>query len=156
MASAQTLSEIPVTRRSIFEEPRGHNTLDPPRTLQLPNPEYVVYTDSELEHVRKEYFDMPRHGQERGCRRCGLVRNTVTNMVSIMRASSTDFMYPSKNDVLAMAKRLVDYYPMLQDDSLNCKHTWDSKITFEGTSYSYIVCTFRRSLIRTGNERTEY
>ncbi|KAK9977288.1 hypothetical protein ABG768_019109 [Culter alburnus] len=131
LASAQTQSEIPATRRSIFEEPRGHNTLDPPRTLQLPNPEYVVYTDSELEHVRKEYFDLQRVGQERGCRlskelRCRLVRNTVTNMVSIMRASSTDFMYPSKNDVFAMAKRLVDYYPMLRDDSVNCKHTSDS------------------------------
>ncbi len=111
------------TRHSIFEEPSGH----PPRTLQLPNPEYVVYTDSELEHVRKEYFDLQRVGQERGCSlskelRCRLVRNTVTNMVSIMRASSTDFMYPSKNDVLAMAKRLVEYYPMLRDDSVNCKH----------------------------------
>ncbi|CAM4598803.1 unnamed protein product [Leuciscus chuanchicus] len=96
LTSAQTPSEIPVTtKHSIFEEPSGH----PPRTLQLPNPEYVVYTD---------------------------MRNTVTNMVSIMRASSTDFMYPSKNDVLAMAKRLVDYYPMLRDDSVNCKHISDS------------------------------
>ncbi|KAA0721437.1 hypothetical protein E1301_Tti023197 [Triplophysa tibetana] len=128
LTSAQTPSEIPVTtRHSIFEEPSGH----PPRTLQLPNPEYVVYTDSELEHVRKEYFDLQRVGQERGFSlskelRCRLVRNTVTNMVSIMRASSTDFMYPSKNDVLAMAKRLVEYYPMLRDDSVNCKHISDS------------------------------
>ncbi len=111
-----------------FEEPSGHNTLDPPRTLQLPNPEYVLYTDSELEHVRKAYFDLQRTGQERGCRlskelRCRLVRNTVTNMVSIMRASSTDYMYPSKNDILAMAKRLVEYYPMLRDDCVNCKHS---------------------------------
>ncbi|KAK7150817.1 hypothetical protein R3I93_011927 [Phoxinus phoxinus] len=127
LTSAQTPSIPVTTRHSIFEEPSGH----PPRTLQLPNPEYVVYTDSELEHVRKEYFNLQRVGQERGCRlskelRCRLVRNTVTNMVSIMRASSTDFMYPSKNDVLAMAKRLVDYYPMLRDDSVNCKHISDS------------------------------
>ncbi|KAG7333087.1 hypothetical protein KOW79_003222 [Hemibagrus wyckioides] len=47
-------------------------------------------------------------------------------MVSIMRASSTDYMYPYKNDVLAMVKRLVEYYPMLQDDSVNCKHSSDS------------------------------
>ncbi len=128
-AQTHTLPDGPATtRRSTFEEPSGHNTLDPPRTLQLPNPEYVLYTDSELEHVRKEYFDLQRTGQERGCRlskelRCRLVRNTVTNMVSIMRASSTDYMYPSKNDILAMAKRLVEYYPMLRDDSVNCKHS---------------------------------
>lgn len=128
-AQTHTLPDIPATtRRSTFEEPCGHYTLDPPRTLQLPNPEYVLYTDSELEHVRKEYFDLQRTGQERGCRlskelRCRLVRNTVTNMVSIMRASSTDYMYPSKNDILAMAKRLVEYYPMLRDDSVNCKHS---------------------------------
>lgn len=120
--------EIPVTtRRSNFEELSGLKTMDPPRTLQLPNPEYVVYTDSELEHVRKEYFDLQRVGQEKGCRlskelRCRLVRNTMTNMVSIMRASSTDFLYPSKNDVFAMSKRLVEYYPMLRDESVNCKH----------------------------------
>ncbi|XP_026114434.1 uncharacterized protein LOC113092877 isoform X2 [Carassius auratus] len=127
LTPTQTPSEIPVTTRHSIFEPSGH----PPRTLKLPNPEYVVYTDSELEHVRKEYFDLQRVGQERDCNlskelRCRLVRNTVTNMVSIMRASSTDFMYPSKNDMLAMAKRLVEYYPMLRDDSVNCKHIWDS------------------------------
>ncbi|KAL6464584.1 hypothetical protein MHYP_G00269010 [Metynnis hypsauchen] len=46
-------------------------------------------------------------------------------MVSIVRATTTEFMYPSKNDVQAMAKRLVEYYPMLRDNSVNCKHTWE-------------------------------
>ncbi|TRZ04151.1 hypothetical protein DNTS_000398, partial [Danionella cerebrum] len=83
-APAQAADIPETTRRSTFEHPSGQNTLDPPRTLQLPNPENVLYTDSELEHVRKEYFDLQRIGQERGCRlskelRCRLVRNTVTN-----------------------------------------------------------------------------
>ncbi|KAI4890347.1 hypothetical protein NFI96_013734 [Prochilodus magdalenae] len=45
-------------------------------------------------------------------------------MVSIIRATTTDFMYSSKNDVQAMAKRLVEYYLMLRDNTVNCKHTW--------------------------------
>ncbi|KAL7833760.1 hypothetical protein AOLI_G00287570 [Acnodon oligacanthus] len=56
--------------------------------------------------------------------RCRLVRNTLTNMVSIVRATTTEVMYPSKNDVQAMAKRLVEYYPVLRENSVNCKHTW--------------------------------
>ncbi|KAL7868619.1 hypothetical protein SRHO_G00100030 [Serrasalmus rhombeus] len=57
--------------------------------------------------------------------RCRLVRNTVTNMVSIIRATTTEFMYPSKNDFQAMAKRLEEYYPMLRDNSVNCRHPWE-------------------------------
>ncbi|KAL7874944.1 hypothetical protein SRHO_G00059140 [Serrasalmus rhombeus] len=99
-------------------------------TLHLPKPEYVVYTDSKLEHFRKQYFEMQRVGQEGGCSHskefhCRLVRNTLTNMVSIVRATTTEFMYPSKNDVHAMAKQLVKYYPVLRDNSVNCKHTWE-------------------------------
>ncbi|XP_049331201.1 uncharacterized protein LOC111189493 [Astyanax mexicanus] len=124
------VSETPRSSDPTPPQPDVQETLGSQRTLQLPNPEYVVYTDSELEHFRKQYFEMQRVGQERGCTlskelRCRLVRNTVTNMVSIIRATTTDFMYPSKNDVQAMAKRLVEYYPMLRDNSVNCKHTWE-------------------------------
>ncbi|KAL7871938.1 hypothetical protein SRHO_G00069210 [Serrasalmus rhombeus] len=114
----------------VSETPRSPDVQETPRTWQLPNPEYVVYTDSELEHIRKQYFEMQLVGQEGGCTlskelRCRLVRNTVTNMVSIIRATTTEFMYPSKNDFQAMAKRLVEYYPMLRDNSVNCRHPWE-------------------------------
>ncbi|MGH0136884.1 UNVERIFIED_CONTAM: hypothetical protein FKN15_019561 [Acipenser sinensis] len=62
----------------------------PKKVLQLPSPEYVIYTDTELEQVRKHYFEMKNIGREGGCilskeLRCRLVRNTMTNMVSILR-----------------------------------------------------------------------
>lgn len=102
----------------------------PKMTVQLPSPpEYVIYTDTELEQVRKHYFEMARNGQEQDCvmskeLRCRLVRNTVTSMISILRASSQkeDIKYPSKQEVIAMAKRLVEYYPMLQDNTFDEKH----------------------------------
>ncbi|KAI4888329.1 hypothetical protein NFI96_028573, partial [Prochilodus magdalenae] len=90
----------------------------------------LFHKEQELEHFGKQYFDMQRVGQEGGCTlskelHSRLVRNTVTNMVSIIRAV-TEFMYPSRNDVQTMAKRLVEYYPMLRDNTVNCKHTWES------------------------------
>ncbi|TKS64929.1 hypothetical protein D9C73_027721 [Collichthys lucidus] len=56
--------------------------------------------------------------------RCRLVRNTVTSMISILRAShqGEELRYPSKHEVTAMAKRLVEYYPMLQDEDESIKH----------------------------------
>ncbi|TKS64901.1 Protein unc-80 -like protein [Collichthys lucidus] len=56
--------------------------------------------------------------------RCRLVRNTVTSMISILRAShqGEELRYPSKHEVTAMAKRLVEYYPMLQDEDEPIKH----------------------------------
>ncbi|KAL0979022.1 hypothetical protein UPYG_G00179440 [Umbra pygmaea] len=102
----------------------------PKKTLQLPSPpEYVVYTDSELEQARKQYFEMACTGREGECvmskeLRCRLVRNTVTSMISIVRASQQgeEVQYPLKNEVTAMAKRLVEYYPMLQDKHQIMKH----------------------------------
>ncbi|KAJ8399644.1 hypothetical protein AAFF_G00410550 [Aldrovandia affinis] len=44
---------------------------------------------------------------------CRLIRNTMTNMISIARATE-DSRYPSKHEVNAMAKRLVEYYPMIK------------------------------------------
>ncbi|XP_072572664.1 uncharacterized protein [Paramormyrops kingsleyae] len=101
------------------------------KTLQLPSPpEYVIYTDSELELAHKHYFEMARTGREgETCMskelRCRLVRNTVTSMISILRASQQgeEFRYPSKHEVTAMAKKLVEYYPMLRDKDLHTKHT---------------------------------
>nr|XP_040046992.1 uncharacterized protein LOC120827894 isoform X1 [Gasterosteus aculeatus aculeatus] len=40
----------------------------------------------------------------------------MTNMISIARATD-DSRYPTKHEVNAMAKRLVDYYPMIKDRS---------------------------------------
>ncbi|XP_056465603.1 uncharacterized protein LOC130404742 [Gadus chalcogrammus] len=50
---------------------------------------------------------------------CRLIRNTVTSMVAILRASSSchEQMYPSKREIQAVAEKIVDYYPMLQDSS---------------------------------------
>ncbi|KAM8903512.1 uncharacterized protein AB9W97_007640 isoform 1-T1 [Spinachia spinachia] len=78
----------------------------PKKTLQLPSPpEYVVYTDSELEQALKHYSEMAHIGRERACvmskeLRCRLVRNTVTRMISILRAreQGKDVWYPSKHE----------------------------------------------------------
>ena len=96
----------------------------PNKTLQLPSPpEYVIDTDSELEQVRKHYYEMVTTGREEACAmskelRCRLVRNTVISMISILRASQQgeDVRYPTRHEVTAMAKRLVEYYPMLRDE----------------------------------------
>lgn len=45
-------------------------------------------------------------------------RLTMTNMISIARATE-DSRYPSKHEVNAMAKRLVECYPMVKDRSSN-------------------------------------
>lgn len=107
------------------------------KTLQLPTPpEYVIYTDTELELARKHHFEMVRTGREKESTmskelRCRLVRNTVTSMISILRAShqGEEFQYPSKHEVTAMAKRLVEYYPMLQDEDEPIKHVSGDKFS---------------------------
>lgn len=107
------------------------------KTLQLPTPpEYVIYTDTELELARKHYFEMARTGREGESAmskelRCRLVRNTVTSMISILRAShqGEELRYPSKHEVTAMAKRLVEYYPMLQDKDEPIKHVSDDNFS---------------------------
>uniref|UniRef100_A0A0F8AIX2 Uncharacterized protein n=2 Tax=Larimichthys crocea TaxID=215358 RepID=A0A0F8AIX2_LARCR len=100
------------------------------KTLQLPSPpQYVIYTDTELELARKHHFEMACTGREGESAmskelRCRLVRNTVTSMISILRAShqGEELRYPSKHEVTTMAKRLVEYYPMLQDKDEPIKH----------------------------------
>ncbi|XP_019212533.1 uncharacterized protein LOC109201347 isoform X2 [Oreochromis niloticus] len=48
---------------------------------------------------------------------CRLIRNTVTSMVAILRASpmGKEVGYPSKLEMRAMSQKIVDYYPMLRD-----------------------------------------
>ena len=105
----------------------------PAKTIQLPGFQYVIYIDSELEHVRKHYFEMKRIGRGGECElskelTCRLVRNTVTNMVSVVRASATEdyTKYPAKEDLQSMARRLVSYYPMLSD-KLDLQRPWVCK-----------------------------
>ncbi|XP_026048737.1 uncharacterized protein LOC113036543 isoform X3 [Astatotilapia calliptera] len=93
------------------------------KKMKMPDPpEYVVYTDSELDMVRSQYFALLHSGKEKDCRMskelcCRLVRNTVTSMVAILRASpmGKEVTYPSKLEMRAMSQKIVDYYPMLRD-----------------------------------------
>ena len=92
------------------------------RTVQLVSPQYVVYTDTELEQSRTTFFEKQRAGQEEDYTlskelRCRLIRNTVTSMIAITRATGDDFQYPCSRELTVMAKRLIEYYPMLRDRS---------------------------------------
>ncbi|CAL8291699.1 unnamed protein product [Gadus morhua 'NCC'] len=85
----------------------------------MSSPEFIVYSDSELEQVRRSYFEQKRMGTESVVVLskelfCRLIRNTMCNMISIARATE-DARYPTKPEVNAMAKRLVEYYPMVKD-----------------------------------------
>lgn len=86
--------------------------------VTMSNPDYIVFTDSELEQARRSYFEQKRLGTEHVEPLskelfCRLIRNTMTNMISIARATE-DSRYPSKHEVNALAKRLVEYYPMIK------------------------------------------
>ncbi|GAA6091544.1 uncharacterized protein LOC113092607 isoform X2 [Tachysurus ichikawai] len=119
---------------SADDERNGSPRRDDPSTskfLKLPSPEYVLFTDNELQHVRRTYFEQQRLGKEGEVTLskelfCHLIRNTMTNMISIARASSDDYKYPTKHEVIAMAKRLVEYYPMIKDKSTGSSHEWDT------------------------------
>lgn len=85
--------------------------------------------------MRRTYFEQQRLGKEGDVTLskelfCRLIRNTMTNMVSIARASSDDYKYPTKHEVIAMAKRLVEYYPMIKDKSTGSRHEWVSDIIY--------------------------
>lgn len=101
----------------------------PEKIVKLSFPEYVLHTDTELEQVRQRYFELSTTGLESTCQmskelRCRLIRNTMTSMISILRARGDkgSDRYPSKPEITAMAKRIVQYYPMLQDQGL--KNSW--------------------------------
>ncbi|XP_056232247.1 uncharacterized protein LOC130169477 isoform X2 [Seriola aureovittata] len=92
--------------------------------VAMSNPEYIVFTDSELDQVqRRSYFEQKWLGTEHNVTLskelfCRLIRNTMTNLISIARATE-DSRYPTTHEVNAMAKRLVEYYPMIKDRSSN-------------------------------------
>lgn len=101
----------------------------PEKVVKLSFPEYVLHTNTELEQVRQQYFELSKTGLERTCQmskevRCRLIRNTMTSMIKILRARGDQGSdrYPSKPEITAMAKRIVQYYPMLQHQGL--KNTW--------------------------------
>ncbi|KAL6473701.1 hypothetical protein MHYP_G00172620 [Metynnis hypsauchen] len=62
--------------------------------------------------------------------RCRFIRNTMTSMIAILRAKGDGDRYPSKPEVTAMAKRIVLYYPMLQDRDLSSKNAWGARRVF--------------------------
>lgn len=80
-----------------------------------------MYIDSELGMVRSQYFALLRNGKREDCKMskelcCRLIRNTITSMVAILRASpmGREVKYPSKLEMKVMSKKIVDYYPMLR------------------------------------------
>ncbi|TKS66016.1 hypothetical protein D9C73_000072 [Collichthys lucidus] len=111
--------------------------------LTMSNPQYIVFTDSELEQVRRTYFEQKRLGTEHSVALsnelfCRLIRNTMTNMISIARATE-DCRYPTKHEVNAMAKRLVDYYPMIKGQSSNSEWVLDElQRVIQPTNSQYI------------------
>ncbi|XP_031159496.2 uncharacterized protein LOC116052807 [Sander lucioperca] len=74
-------------------QPQASTPISAEKTMKMPDPpEYVVYTDSELEMVRSQYFALLCNGKEKNYKMskelcCRLVRNTITSMVAILRAS---------------------------------------------------------------------
>ncbi|XP_061747844.1 uncharacterized protein LOC133546043 [Nerophis ophidion] len=125
-------SPMPKTLTSLKAKPAKYTT--PEKVVKLSFPEYVLHTDTELEQVRKQYFELSKTGLESTCHmskelRCRLIRNTMTSMMAILRARGDEGSdrYPSKPEITAMAKRIVQYYPMLQDKGL--KNTWVTVFT---------------------------
>ncbi|CAG6022017.1 unnamed protein product [Menidia menidia] len=108
-------------------QPETSTPISADKKMKMPDPpEYFVYTDSELDMVRSRYFALLCKGKEKNDKMskelcCRLVRNTITSMVAILRASpmGKEVRYPSKLEMRAMSQKIIDYYPMLRDDDLN-------------------------------------
>lgn len=108
-------------------QPQTSTPISAEKKMKMPDPpEYVVYTDSELDMVRSQYFALLCNGKEKNYKlskelSCRLVRNTITSMVAILRASpmGKEVSYPSKLEIRAMSQKIIDYYPMLRDDDPN-------------------------------------
>ncbi|KAJ4944703.1 hypothetical protein JOQ06_013243 [Pogonophryne albipinna] len=47
-------------------------------------------------------------------------------MISIKRAAGHDFNYPCSRELTVMAKRLIEYYPMLRDRSQTSRAEWET------------------------------
>lgn len=120
-------SPLSQTSTQVKRCPAKHTT--PENVVELSFPEYVLHTDTKLEQCRKQYFELAKAGEERNCQmskdlRCRLIRNTMTSMIAILRATGDRDRYPSKPEITAMAKRTVLYYPMLQGRDLSSKYAW--------------------------------
>lgn len=108
-------------------QPQTSTPISDQKTMKLPDPpEYVVYTDSELDLIRSQYYSLLRRGQAKDFRMskelcCRLVRNTITSMVAILRASplGKEERYPSKLELKVMSQKIIEYYPMLRDAHSN-------------------------------------
>ncbi|XP_051995994.1 uncharacterized protein LOC127653362 isoform X1 [Xyrauchen texanus] len=125
-SSSFNASPMQQTSTPVNASPVKYTT--PEKVVKLSFPEYVLHTNTELEQVRQQYFELSKRGEQRNCQmskelRCRLIRNTMTSMIAILRAKvdAESHRYPSKPEITAMAKRMVLYYPMLQDQGL---HTW--------------------------------
>ncbi|KAL2102087.1 hypothetical protein ACEWY4_003848 [Coilia grayii] len=126
MDTAPEIQQSPPTGGSSLSKEEPNTS----KFVTVSNPEYIVFTDSELEQVRRSYFEQKRLGTEQNVTMsnelfCRLIRNTMTNMISIARATE-DFRYPNQHEVNAMARRLVEYYPMIKDKSPN--NPWVSRV----------------------------
>ena len=122
-------SPSPISSPSSLPSPSPRLQLG--RTVQLVSPQYVIYTDTELELARSAFFDKQRAGDGKEGYfspskdlHCRLIRNTITSMISIKSATEDDFKYPCIREPTVMAKRLVDYYPMLRDQSAKSGAEW--------------------------------
>ncbi|KAJ4935911.1 hypothetical protein JOQ06_017438 [Pogonophryne albipinna] len=87
--------------------------------------------NTELEQSRSTFSEKQRAGEEGNYvlskdLRCRLIRNTVTSMISIKRAAGDDFNYPCSRELTVMAKRLIEYYPMLRDRSQTSRAEWET------------------------------
>nr|XP_023649474.1 uncharacterized protein LOC111834427 isoform X1 [Paramormyrops kingsleyae] len=128
-SSSSSINESTMQQKSTTVNATPAKCTSPEKVVKLFYPEYVLHTDTELEQVRQHYFELSKKGEEHSCKmskelRCRLIRNTMTSMIAILRANGDgeSHRYPSKPEITAMAKRIVQYYPMLQDQGI--KNTW--------------------------------
>lgn len=124
-----SINESPIQQTSTNLKANPAKYTTPEKVVKLSFPEYVLHTDTELEQVRQQYFELSKTGLERTCPmskelRCRLIQNTMTSMIAILRArvDQGSDRYPSKPKITAMAKRIVQHYPMLQHQGQ--KKTW--------------------------------
>ncbi|KAJ8333940.1 hypothetical protein SKAU_G00412590 [Synaphobranchus kaupii] len=131
MGSSTAVNESPLPLTSTPVKGCPAEYTNPGKVVKLSFQEYVLHTETELEQVRKQYFELAKKGEESNCQmskdlRCRLIRNTMTSMIATLRAKGNEESdrYLSKPEITAMAKRIVLYYPMLQDRDPNNKNTW--------------------------------
>uniref|UniRef100_A0AAV2LU40 Uncharacterized protein n=1 Tax=Knipowitschia caucasica TaxID=637954 RepID=A0AAV2LU40_KNICA len=109
-------------KASTPEKAASFNYRSPAKVVKLLSPDYVLYVDTDVAKERKKYFELAKIGKEGDFKmnrdlRCRLIRNTMTSMIAILRATGCEESkkYPDKPEIILMAKRMVQYYPMLED-----------------------------------------